>query len=102
MLFWFGVMHICSTLIDLLRIGRLSDHEKDLEILLLRQQLALVESKKNETLHVSRIELWGVGVKKSIRVNLKVKQPGDSHDVSPQHRITDYPLVTSPDAVDIP
>ena len=42
---WFGIMHVCSTLIDWLRIGDLSEQEKDLEILILRQQLALVERK---------------------------------------------------------
>jgi len=39
-MFWFGIMHVCSTLIDWLRIGHLSEQEKDLEILVLRQQLA--------------------------------------------------------------
>ena len=43
-------------MIDWLRIGRLSEQEKDLEILLLRQQLALVERKLNKPLRVSRIE----------------------------------------------
>ena len=33
-MFWFILMHIFSVLIDLVRIGRLSDQEKDLEILL--------------------------------------------------------------------
>jgi putative transposase len=55
-MFWFGVMHVCSFLMDWLRIGQLSDSEKDLEILLLRQQLALAERKLNKPLRVSRIE----------------------------------------------
>lgn len=55
-MFWFGIMHVCSTLIDWLRIGYLSEQEKDLEILILRQQLALVERKLNKPLRVSRIE----------------------------------------------
>ena len=25
-MFWFGIMHVCSTLIDWLRIGQLSEH----------------------------------------------------------------------------
>ena len=37
---WLVVMHLFSTLLDLIRIGRLSERDKDLEILLLRQQLA--------------------------------------------------------------
>lgn len=55
-MFWFALMHIFSTLIDWLRIGRLSEQEKDLEILLLRQQLALMERQLNKPLRVSRIE----------------------------------------------
>jgi putative transposase len=55
-MFWFGIMHVCSTLIDWLRIGHLSEQEKDLEILILRQQLALVERKLDKPLRVSRIE----------------------------------------------
>ena len=55
-MFWSALLHIFSTLIDWLRIGGLSEQEKDLEILLLRQQLALVERKQNRPLRVSRIE----------------------------------------------
>ena len=55
-MFWFGILHVCSTLMDWLRIGHLSEQEKDLEILILRQQLALVERKQDEPLRVSRIE----------------------------------------------
>ena len=55
-MFWFILMHIFSVLIDLVRIGRLSDQEKDLEILLLRQQLTLTDRHLNKPLRVSRIE----------------------------------------------
>ena len=55
-MFWLALMHIFSTLIDWLRIGRLSEQEKDLEILVLRQQLSLVERKLNKPLRISRIE----------------------------------------------
>ena len=33
---WHIVMHLFSALVDWFRIGRLQDHEKDLEILILR------------------------------------------------------------------
>lgn len=36
---WFILMNIFSVLLAFIRIGRLSDHKKDLEILILRQQL---------------------------------------------------------------
>lgn len=36
---WFILMNIFSVLLAFIQIGRLSDHKKDLEILILRQQL---------------------------------------------------------------
>ncbi|MCZ7543277.1 MAG: hypothetical protein M5R40_06935 [Anaerolineae bacterium] len=53
---WFIVMHIFATLLDWMRIGRLSAREKDLEILALRQQLAILERNQIGPLRVSRIE----------------------------------------------
>ena len=53
---WFVVMHLFSTLLDLIRIGRLSEHEKDLEILLLRQQLGIAERKLHKPVRASRVE----------------------------------------------
>lgn len=55
-MFWFGIMHVCSALMNWLRIGHLSEQKKDLEILILRQQLALAERKLDDPLRVSRIE----------------------------------------------
>jgi hypothetical protein len=42
---WFSVGHLFSTLLEWLSIGRLPEQEKDLEILLLRQQLVILERK---------------------------------------------------------
>ena len=53
---WFVVMHLFSTLLDLIRIARLSEHDKDLEILLLRQQLGIAERKLHKPLRASRAE----------------------------------------------
>jgi putative transposase len=53
---WFVVMHLFSTLIDLVGIGRLSDREKDFEILLLRQQLGIIERKLHKPVRASRVE----------------------------------------------
>jgi putative transposase len=53
---WFVVMHLFATLLDLIRIGRLSEHEKDLEILLLRQQLGIAERKLHKPVRASRVE----------------------------------------------
>ena len=51
------VMEVFSVLVEWVRIGRLSEREKDLEILLLRKQLAIMERKLKSLLHgVSRVE----------------------------------------------
>jgi len=43
-------------LLNLARLGRQTDQEKDLQILLLRHQLAILERKLNAPLHLSRSE----------------------------------------------
>jgi len=41
---WFVAMQVLSTLLEWLSLGRKTDHqEKDLKILLLRRQLAILE-----------------------------------------------------------
>jgi hypothetical protein len=53
---WFIVMHLFSTLLDWVRIGQLTEQEKDLEILLLRQQLGIAQRKLKKPVRSSRIE----------------------------------------------
>ncbi len=54
---WFIVMEVFSVLVEWVGIGRLSEREKDLEILLLRKQLAIMERKLKGPLRgVSRVE----------------------------------------------
>jgi putative transposase len=53
---WFWVWQVVSTLIELVNLGRRSDSEKDLEILLLRRQLAIYERKQARAPHLSRGE----------------------------------------------
>ena len=57
---WFVVMHLFSALLDLIRISRLSEHDKDLEILLLRQQLGIAERKVHKPVRASRVEPYGL------------------------------------------
>jgi hypothetical protein len=45
---WFMVMQIVSTLVELVRLGRQSESDKDLEILLLRRQLAIYERRQKQ------------------------------------------------------
>ena len=43
---WFLITHIFSTLLELVGTGRLSERQKDLEILILRHQLDILERKQ--------------------------------------------------------
>lgn len=53
---WFIIMQVFSTLLEWLSLGRKTDQDKDLEILLLRRQLAILERKLDKPLRVSRAE----------------------------------------------
>ncbi len=53
---WFVVMEIFSTLLEWVRLGRRTTAEKDLEILLLRRQLAIVERTLDKPVRPSRGE----------------------------------------------
>jgi hypothetical protein len=64
---WFILSHLFSTLISLVSIGRLSQQEKDLEILLLRRQLAI--SRFPETPQLNR----------DFQCLLSLQPSGDSH-----------------------
>ena len=53
---WFILSYLFSTLISLVSIGHLSEQEKDLEILLLRRQLAIRERKLDKPVRPNRAE----------------------------------------------
>jgi hypothetical protein len=53
---WFMVMQVVSTLVELVRLRRQSESDKDLEILLLRRQLASYERRQERALRLSRGE----------------------------------------------
>ena len=53
---WFVVMQVFSILLEGLSLGKKTEQEKDLEILLLRRQLAILERKQDKPLRVSRAE----------------------------------------------
>jgi predicted transposase YbfD/YdcC len=50
---WFVVMEIFWVLLEWMRLGRKSKQEKDLEILLLRHQLAILERKQDKVVRVT-------------------------------------------------
>jgi hypothetical protein len=43
---WFILAQVLTILISVVRIGRMSEQEKGLEILILRQQLAILQRKQ--------------------------------------------------------
>jgi hypothetical protein len=51
---WFMVLQVVSTLVELVRLRHKSESEKDLEILLLRRQLAIFERKQDQPMRLSR------------------------------------------------
>jgi hypothetical protein len=53
---WFILSQLFSTLIQLIHIGRMSDPEKELEIMILRYQLAIVKRKLQTPLKPARVE----------------------------------------------
>lgn len=53
---WFILAHIFSTMLMFMHIGRLSEQEKDLEILLLRHQLSILERKCYKPVRLTRAE----------------------------------------------
>jgi putative transposase len=53
---WFILAQLFSTLISMVRFGRMSETEKDLEILILRHQLDILERKQKRTIKPNRVE----------------------------------------------
>lgn len=53
---WFIITHIFSTLVEFVGISRLSEREKDLEILILRHQLDILERKQKTPIKPNQVE----------------------------------------------
>jgi hypothetical protein len=74
------VWQVVSTLIGLVRLGCGSESAKDLEILLLRRQLAIYERKQDRAPHLSRGEkltLVVLATKLKARTGRTIKTMGD-------------------------
>jgi hypothetical protein len=77
---WFMVMRVASTLVELVRLGRQSESEKDLEILLLRRQLAIYERRHERAPRLSRSEkllLVVLGTKLKANTGRTIKAMGE-------------------------
>ena len=59
---WFLVSQIFSTLISLIQIGRMTETDKDLEIMVLRYQLGIAERKMQKPLKANRAERMTLAV----------------------------------------
>ena len=55
-MFWFVIMQVFSTVLECLWLGRKSEQEKDLEIVLLRRQLEIADRARNKPSRVARSE----------------------------------------------
>jgi hypothetical protein len=72
-MWWFILLHLFSTLLEWMSIGRRAEREKDLEILLLRRQLAIVERQLPRSPRLSRVEKLTLAV-----ITVKVKTATES------------------------
>ncbi len=45
---WFILSQVLTILISIVRTGRMEEQEKDMEILILRQQLAIIQRKQEQ------------------------------------------------------
>ena len=59
---WYALAQLFSTFLELMRVVRLSTDEKDLEILILRQQLDVMVRKNAQVIRPSRSERWSLAV----------------------------------------
>jgi putative transposase len=74
---WFVLCYLFSTLLSLVSIGRLSQQEKDLEILLLRHQLAILERKRDKPVKPNRAEKLTLAVL-TARLRLVTRRPASA------------------------
>ncbi len=68
-MFWFSLRHFFSSLLSIFSLSRLSDPEKDLEIMILRHQLAILQRKLKHPVKPTRIEKMTLAV-----LAIKLKQ----------------------------
>ncbi len=77
---WFMVLQIVSTLVELIQLRRTSASDKELEILLLRRQLAIYERKQRQPMRLTRGEkltLVVLAVRLKATTGRTIKQLGE-------------------------
>lgn len=87
---WFVIGHIFSSLVELVRISRISESDKDLEILILRHQLDVLTRKRNKSVRLSRAERMTLA-----RLTAKLKQSTNR----PIRQLGDFIRIVRPETV---
>jgi putative transposase len=81
---WYLLVQLFSTWIELILLGRKTTTEKDLEILLLRRQLMIVERTLTKPLRISRVEKLTLAV---LLAQLKIRTGQTVHQLRQMLRI---------------
>jgi len=55
-MFWFALTHLISFFVDLISIGHISERDKNLELLILRQQIRILQRKLGQRQRITRTE----------------------------------------------
>lgn len=87
---WFIPRHIYPTLVTVISIGQLSEHEKDLEILVLRQQLAILQRKYAQSVKPNRAEKMTLAI-----LAAKLEQASQR----PTNQLRDFIRIFQPETV---
>ena len=59
---WFILSQLFATIITLVSLGRLSEPEKDLEILVLHQQISILLRNRDQPIHITKVEKFTLAV----------------------------------------
>jgi hypothetical protein len=78
---WFILVQLFSTLISMVRLGRLSDSQKDLEILTLRHQLDILERKHERKIKPNRAEKLFLAVLTARLKQVTNRSANQLHDI---------------------
>jgi len=87
---WLALLHIFSTILELVHIGRLSEKDKDLEIMILRHQLDVMTRLQAKPVKPNRAEKLTLAV-----LTKKLKQSTNR----PAHKLRDIIRIVKPETV---
>jgi hypothetical protein len=97
---WFILAQLFATLISWVRLGRLSDSEKELEILILRHQWNILERKQKQSLRPGRAEKLFLAILTTRLKQASERSAGQIHDTirifQPETVLRYWPANSSP------